>query len=351
MERAEKPELIVEAEEILKKYARELSLDSISIFRKDGMFFYSSDPTIYQQENAEFLFDLLEYITYDFVIGVPVTIMAHDDTRCLIIRPIYLGDWGEVEGWYIVLGSCARMQCKNLSENLREQAKQVMRKDLSEHLASGEERERLQTMFDLPQILSIEFEMNDDTTITIDGDDGIIIQQYGESPWWVDTKSSRRLPTLLKELDNMDEFFQMRTHGILEPDLRLKARGKPDYTTSIEIMKIIIIYNALFIIPFLMMDLNAVLELAVVLVVVNPFLLFIAYIDMKDSMKNDCICPCFLFLVGFLSIIGSIGQMVIDYEPTGLFALLLGIYGVIGGILFTVIRWERSQPLNSSKEN
>ena len=105
MERASNPERIAEAEGLLQQYVENLSLESISIFKENGALLYSSDPTFQQQEGTESLFEVLDGFYYAFEIAEIRSIVIYDYLNCLVIIPLYLGNWGEVEGWLFALGS------------------------------------------------------------------------------------------------------------------------------------------------------------------------------------------------------------------------------------------------------
>ena len=351
MERATEPHLIEEAERILRQACTELSLESISIFRKDGTFFYSSDPTIGQPENVERLFQVLNEFAYDFVVGVPITIMVHDSTSCLILKPLYMGEWGEVEGWYLALGSCSEMKCEDLSENLRDQAEQQMKQESSEKLETDDNRTRLRMAFDLPQIVGKELEKNDDTAVTIDGEKGIVVQRYGWSPWGISTKSDRHLPPLLRGLDMLDMLLQTETRGILELDYHQKHKPWSEYTRSKKLLEIILAYNIPMTVIVLLVNPDFFLEFVPFMVALNLFLLLFVVETRSGIPKGEYICSFFPFFVGIMMMVVVFSRMVATSDGLPLFELVLGVYFLLAGILFTVIRWERTGTLSTVKDD
>ncbi len=348
MERATDPELIDEAERILRQYCSELSLESISIFRKDGVLLYSSNPLIVLEENAEQLFVVLEELVCDFVVDVPTTIMVHDRTNCLILRPI---DMGNLEGWYLVFGRCSEMKCGELSNNFKIFAERRRIGDLSAKLDTEVNRFRLKTVFDFPRIIGREFEKNDDTVITIDGKPGFIIQSYDSPPMGIktiDPPIDHIYPPLLERLDYLDTFLQYETSGILLPDPQFYVRKKPTYYRSNRILMFLLVYGfALMIAWFPDSFLDAILAYAFT----HLILLFLVWVSKGGGeIRGEWTFICCWYLLGILMTVTVISQLITSGDiwwAHALVALMFCSYFLIAGILFTVIRWEREWVLNN----
>jgi hypothetical protein len=237
MERATDPRKIEEAERILQQYCTELSLESISIFRKDGVFFYSSDPSILQKDYEKPFFTVLLDIVNNFVVGVPFSIILYDWATCLILKPIYMGTWGEVEGWYLALGSCSDMNCRELVEDLRGHVERNVSSDISHTLDTEDRKRLLELTFDFPKIIGREFEKDAETALAIEGDYGVVVQRYDSQPQGVSVQTFKDFQPLLQRLDDMDQYLQSsKAWGILYPDPRPHGGKKPTYYRSNKIL-------------------------------------------------------------------------------------------------------------------
>ena len=178
MERATDLKSIEEAERLLKRYTDSLSFDSISIFKENSSLLYSSDPELQQQDGTESLFEALDGFYYAFEIEEINSIIVYDSSNCLIIIPLYLGDWGIVEGWLFVLGSREKIDCKDLVDQLKIQVEKLQKKDISAELKIERHENKLRRAFEFPNILGREFEFDVDTKVVIDGQKGFIMQTY-----------------------------------------------------------------------------------------------------------------------------------------------------------------------------
>lgn len=150
MERATDAEDIETAERLLKRYANFLSFESISIFKENGTLLYSSDPTLQQQDATESLFETLDGFYYAFEIEEIRSIIVYDSSSCLIITPLYLGNWGEVEGWLFAFGSCEKIGCAGIVNQLRIKVEELKKKDISEELTIERHEIKLRRAFDFP---------------------------------------------------------------------------------------------------------------------------------------------------------------------------------------------------------
>ncbi|MFW9926776.1 MAG: hypothetical protein ACFFDM_08425, partial [Candidatus Thorarchaeota archaeon] len=304
MERAKDPVLINEAERILREYSTELSLESISIFRKDGVFLYSSDPLIHPEEYEEPFFTVLLDIVNNFVVGVPFSVILHDWANCLILKPIYLENWGEVEGWYLALGSCFDMNCRELVADLRDHMVRNVRSDISRTLGTEDRKRLLELAFDFPKIIGREFEKDADSVLAIEGDYGVVVQRYDSQPQGVSVQTFKPFPPLLQRLDDMDQYLQSsEAWGILYPDPRPHGGKKPTFIRSNRLLKILLAYSFLMMIAAIVADPGSFFEYIGAFVMVNLFLLFFVFEHKRGGIKNERICPCFLYLVGIIIVV------------------------------------------------
>lgn len=362
MERATDPHLIEMAERALREYRDKLSIESISIFRKDGTLLYSSEWEMVQRENVEQLFLVLEELVSDFVVGDPVTIIAYDGTNCLIIRPliVYI-----LEGWYIAFGRCSEIECEELSNNLRTYAERRRIGDLSTELETEENRIRLKEVFDLPRIIGREFEKNDDTVLTIDGKLGFVMQSYDKPPTGirtVDPQIDHVYPSFLDRLEHLEFFFQYETRGLLyplppsysgkEPNYpQSYGEKKPNYYRSNRILMFLLIYGfALMIAWFPDSFLYAILAY----VFTHLILLFLVRVSKEgEEMGGEWMFICCFYLLGVLTMVVVFSEAITQdtWLVYGLGALLLPFYFLVAGMLFTVIRLERAGVLTNMESD
>jgi len=352
MERATDPKLVEDAERILRQYSSELSLESISIFREDGVFLYSSDPSIHQEEYEAQLFGVLLDFTYNFVVGVLLSIILHDNSHCLLLKPIYMGEWGEVEGWYLALGSCLELKCEELSRNLREHVERNVRHDISTMSTMDTEHNklRLKLAFNFPKIIGKEFEKDEDTVLAIEGDYGVVIQRYDCQPLGVSIPTFKDFPPILQRLDDLDDFLQYKTWGIMEPDPRPLAGKKPTFVRSNRLLKILLAYSFVMMIAAFFAYPDSYLGVFLMFAMMDLFLLFFAFDSKSRGGKNEWICPCALYFLGFILVVFPISELVASgntWWASYLGVLLFSTYFLVAGILFTVIRWERKGVLHN----
>jgi hypothetical protein len=243
------------------------------------------------------------------------------------------------------------MNCEGLSENLRNQAEQQMKEEISEDLETEDNRTRLQMAFDLPQIIGKELEKNDDTAVTIDGEKGIVVQRYGWSPWGISTKSIRHLPPILRGLDMLDMLLQTETRGLLELDYHPKHKPWSASARSMKLLKIVLAYNIPMAVIVLLASPDFFLEVVPFVVALNLFLLLFVVETRRGIPKGECICSFFPILVGIMTIVVFSSRMIVTSDELTLFGLTLGVYFLLAGILFTVIRWERTGTLNTVEDD
>lgn len=358
MERATDPHLMEKAELALREYRDELSIESISIFRKDGALLYSSEWEMVQKENVEQLFLVLEELVSDFVVGDPVTIIVHDGANCLIIRPLIVNI---LEGWYLAFGSCPEMGCEELSHNLRTYADQRRVGDLSTELDTDENRIRLKEVFDLPRIIGREFEKNHDTVIAIDGKLGFVMQSYDKPPTGirtVDPQIDHVYPSLLDRLEHLEFFFQYETQGLLyplppsyigkEPNYpQPHGEKKPEYYRSNIILIFLLIYGFVLMIAWFP---DSFLYTIVAYVFTHLILLFLVRVSKGgEEMGGEWMLICCFYLLGVLTMVVVFSEAITQdtWLVYGLGALLLPFYFLVAGTLFTVIYLERAGVLSN----
>ncbi len=363
MERATNPHLIEEAETLLREYSTKLSLESISIFKEDGTFLYSSDPSMHQQEGTESLFEVLDGFYYAFEIEEIRAIMVYNHMNCLIITPMYLGNWGEVEGWMFAFGCCEQVKCSEMALQLRLDVEKIKRENISENLTIKRHEVKFQRAVDFPKILGREFEENGDSVVLLDGSKGFVMQTYGEAPWGITTRrSGRKYPEPLHQLDedltmkihelgigvppyepaSLDEPFPMETEILetLDSEREPIAGTGPDYTESNKILKILLVYSAFMALTIILLDVTSLYYIIVVTIVVDVFLLVSIGLERISRSSNPC-CSCIIFLMGILLVWAGISSLLVNFGAMSLLIFLLGIYGIIAGVLAHVTRSER----------
>jgi hypothetical protein len=348
MERATDPRKIEEAERILQQYCTELSLESISIFRKDGVFFYSSDPSILQKDYEKPFFTVLLDIVNNFVVGVPFSIILYDWATCLILKPIYMGTWGEVEGWYLALGSCSDMNCRELVEDLRGHVERNVSSDISHTLDTEDRKRLLELAFDFPKIIGREFEKDAETALAIEGDYGVVVQRYDSQPQGVSVQTFKDFQPLLQRLDDMDQYLQSsKAWGILYPDPRPHGGKKPTYYRSNRILMFLLVYGfVLMIALFPDSFFDAILAYAFT----HLILLFLVWVSKGGGdMRSEWTFICCFYLLGILMTVVLISELIMHdiWLVYGLGGFLFPSYFLVAGILFTVIRWERKGVLTN----
>jgi len=345
MEWAIDPAKIVETARILKEYSQKLLLESISIFRKDGLFMYSSDPTMTQPEKVGELFEVLEHLSVDLDIGVIRTITLQDTSSCMVLIPVHAGNmWSENNGWYVFLGDHSNNTCPDLSEYIINYGEMDTEREIKQYLETSKIREATQILFDLPRILGRKFEKNDDTIVTLrtgEHDDYFLVHKYEGVPGWVseeipaDTRSE--LNDSYEKFAYLDESLRRKAIGLLESDPA--SEKEPVTLEKRPIPFKILMFTLLYGILLMFLD----LQIAPIILGAKVIVL-IAILTRKPSVTAWFVSIA-LIVGGILAIFVSI-LAVVDYPnyislsfefvifiPRGLYVLLLGnlfriLYGV-----------------------
>ncbi len=316
MERATDPQLIEEAEHILQEYCEELKLESISIFRKDGKLIYSSDPFMEQQEDVEELFQVLEVYVSDFIMGVPYFLLVYDSSICLILKPIYMGDWGTTEGWFLALGSSSEIRCEEISESLISFMAKARKADISENPEYHQRLETLQLAFDLPQILGLQFEKNENTTVLLDSDSGLIYQSYGGVPMVTTLPTYRDRPNLLRRLFDLHDYICYENWRILEPEI--EPTKKKYSIKSDDLAKYFILYS---------------LILCILLYPIAPFILFILFITFVPLRGGGLSYVIVMSIGGVLTLVWGLVSFFETLVFGSLIILAIGIQFLLSAII------------------
>ncbi|MFW9813118.1 MAG: hypothetical protein ACFFF9_11730 [Candidatus Thorarchaeota archaeon] len=301
MDRTNDPVLLEQAMQLLEHYRDKLSYDKITIINEKGTLLYSTDSLAVQQQGVESLLGALEDITYVFVIGVPRTIIVQDIEKCLVIKPIFVESYGTVDGWMIAVGDCRTLECAQIPQQLRNQLEGKMKEDLSEKLETESVRSKLEQAFELPKIIGEEIALDFDTSITLDGDKGLVIQSYMGTPWGIATKSGRKYPDAIQGLEEMDMNLQMDL-GLYdehyEPPPKVDLT-KLDYSKSNNLLIATLVYSALLMLPAIVqMTLEYAASALVILVVDIVIIFFILMSRIKKPIRIDAFCPCFFLIIG-----------------------------------------------------
>ena len=235
---------------------------------------YSSDPALQQQDGTESLLEALDGFYYAFEIGEIRSIIVYDCSSCLIIIPLYLGNWGEVEGWLFALGSCEKIGCAELVDQLKMQVEKLKKNDISEKLTIEIHRTKLRRAFDFPKILGIEFEKFGTTVVMLDGINGFVMQTYGEAPWGITTRrSGRKYPEPLYQLDEdltieieglaigvpsyEPTTMETEIQDILDSERKPEPGTKPKYAESNNLLKIILVYSVFMALTIILLDVTS----------------------------------------------------------------------------------------------
>lgn len=215
MDRANENEPLERSVELLREFCERLSLNSISIFREDGMFICSSDSSIHQQQGTKYLFEVLDGFQYAFEIGVIRAIMVYDYSNCLIIKPMCLEDWRIVDGWIFAHGSSSELKGIELAKQIWIHVEKHTKEDISSKLKIEKHQLKLRRVFELPKILGPEFELVENASAILDGIEGFVLQNRGEPPWGITTtKSGRKYPDLFWQLEQLDMTIQDSRNAI-----------------------------------------------------------------------------------------------------------------------------------------
>ena len=337
MERATEPHLIERAEELLREYCQKLSLESFSIFRKDGLFMYSSDDTITQPENLEILFHAIQEFAEDPFLEMVTAILVQDSTRCLMLAPIAMGDWDMLDGWYVGLGNCSKIECADPLESVTEQVEQIVEGEFFDEPILSKHRDLLGYFFDLPQILGEAFEKNEDTIVVYGLTRGkAFIQRYD----WPPSKSANvkfgELEQILRGIFELDEYFR-KTKGILSPKYVPKEK-KP-----VPMPKKLLIFTLLYGIFFIILN----FLVSPIILVLDVFIL-LAIVARRPSSTCQSY-SCILGLIGLAAILLSFSEGIPPVEM--LTMILIGGYVFTLGILMMTLygtKKEKDHTINSS---
>lgn len=345
IERATDPVKIAEAEGILRKYCEKLSLESISIFKKDGLFMYSSDPTMTQPENVGELFEVLEYLSVDLDIGVIQTITLQDTSSCMVLIPVHTENmWGEIDGWYAFLGDRSNITCPDLSEHISNYEKMDTEQEIKQYLETSKIRAGTLILFDLPRILGRTFEKNDDTIVTLrtgEDCDYFLVHKYERTPGWLSDEipadSLSELNDMYEKIAYLDECLRIKTKGILEPEPSLEKKTILPEKRPIPFN--LLIFTLLYGILLMLIDQQT------ALITLGAIVLVLVVVATRKPSVTAWFVSIALIVGGILAIFVSIFEVVdypnyvsISFEfvifiPRGLFVLLLGnlfriLYGV-----------------------
>jgi hypothetical protein len=349
MERATNPDNNETAERLLKRYADSLPFESISIFKEDGTLLYSSDPTLQQQDGTESLFDTLDGFYYAFEIEEICSITVYDNSNCLFIVPLYLGNWGEVEGWLFALGSCEEIGCAGIADQFIIQLEKLKKKDISEELTIERHKKKLRNAFDLPKILGREFDRLENCTVMLDGIKGFVLQTYGDTPWGIVTKKSgREYPepfsqlyhNLVLEIDELAIGVPTSDQDTMESDRELESMLITKYPESNRLLSILLLYSLFMGVVLRIVDTNSLVNDTTLVIGLDLFLLVGVFLERNSSRSNPC-CSCMIFLIGIIVMISGIAAIFVSFNVMSVSYLLIGIYGIIAGVLFYVTRKER----------
>ncbi len=329
MERATEPRLIEQAEQMLKECRDRLSYDSISLFKEDGTLLYSTDEFMTKQKDTVSLFEALDAIVYAFVIGVPRTIIVNDNERCLIIKPIFVEDYGVVEAWLFALGDCRTLSCDWISKELVKQCKNNMKKDISATLENESMKSILRRSFDFPKILGHEFNLENGSMIILDGDDGIIALSHGGLPWGIETRGGRLYPDVIMGLEELDMKIQMDTpNGVFippKPEYVWVQVKESDYSKSNRLLLLVLAYSGILMLPDL--RLAPVFLIADIMIVI--YLIVVRIVDPKGF---DWMCSGLMVGAGIIIQLAGIVSLG-DFFELSLIWLFVGLYLFMIGIL------------------
>lgn len=341
MERSTEPHLIEEAEKILRETRDALGYDSITIFKEDGTFLYSTDPLFHQQENTDPYFVTLDAICYAFAIGVPRTIIFQSADKCLVIKPIFLGVYGEVEAWFFAVGDLRIIMYEEFLDELLGQQKSQMSEEIPAILKSRRINTILQRCYDIPKILGNDVFPKDGLSVTLDGDDGIVTHSLGGSIWGMETKGGRSYPDAIMGLENLDEKIQTKIpFGPFIPPpkpipkrINYVIKGVNHSRSNILLLLILIFgISPIFLDPYLV---SAILFVDLVL------LLFLML--SRRGIKTEGIsfwCGCSPVPIGILLMLAVFLTKDVQSNEMLFLANFIGIYIILMGILLSVNRWE-----------
>ena len=344
MERATDPYWIERAEGLLREYCAKLSLDSISIFKENGRLLYSTDSEIKEPENATPLFETLDAINYAFLFRPVNTIIIHNYEKCIIIQSIFPEDWGIVEGWIVSLGNSSDLRLDEILRELIEIQTKNPEHDISHQLLLENNRSILERAFYLPNILGLDVEFQEGTTIMISGNEGLVISTIGEDPWGTTKpKWGSMYSELMDPLGELNLKIYDAPRGEFTP-ARLKAQPKlgppPDYSGSNKLLIIILMYSVIMGLILIVLDLDFTLSFLVMMFFLDAFLLFGVALERSIVRINPC-CSWMIFLIGLLVIVMGISSILVDFDVSYVIMILLGVYIILTGVPIYVTRKER----------
>ena len=209
MERAKEPHLIEQAEQLLTEFRDKLDLESISLFKEDGSLLYSTDSFLVQQDDTESIFEILDVIVYEYIIGVPFCVTVEGNNKCLFVTPIYYYDKGVVDGWIFVLGSGNKMGYENWQA-------QWVKEDISD-LDFDKNMRILGGISNLPRVLGVQREFGEELNITLEGEDGCVVFSAGELPTKVVKISIEDYPEFWNEIDELEYQISVTDLGDFVP--------------------------------------------------------------------------------------------------------------------------------------
>jgi hypothetical protein len=300
------------------------------LFKENGSLLYSTDEFMTTHKNTVSLFEALDAIVYAFVIGVPRTIIVQNNERCLIIKPIYVEDYGVVEAWLFALGDCRTLSCDWISDELVNQCKSNMKKDISATLETERIKSILRRSFDFPRILGHEIDFENGSMIVLDGDDGIVALSHGGLPWGIETHGGRLYPDVITGLEELDMKMQEEAPiGVFIPPtpkyVRVKVKNS-DYSKSNKLLLLILVYSIILIAS------NP--PLIWIFVFTDIMIVFFLLFSRTENIDwCDGIWSASSFIAGFfvlLVIIYSLQEQVV-ISPTWFF---LGPFAIMMGIMF-----------------
>jgi hypothetical protein len=213
--------------------------------------------------------------------------------------------------------------------------KKKMNEDISTKLEAEVYLSLLERSFDLPYILGYEFDSREHMTLTLDGDEGIVIVSENKSPLGLTSMDSRRdYPEVLKGLEELqiqiDSNYTLFTEGIVSaPKPRL------DHSKSNILLIFILVSSIIWIF--------SIDEFAnVILMMDSMILLWITSSRKINPKKKDpkCLIPFFL-IIGVLMMILSLTIPVNPPANVNIPIFIMGFYTLLAGILCGLNGWEK----------
>ncbi|MHA2024879.1 MAG: hypothetical protein ACW98U_03165 [Candidatus Thorarchaeota archaeon] len=311
MERAKKPHLIEQAEQLLRRYCDKLDLDSISLIKEDGTFLYSSDPKITQQNDTESIFEVLDIVVYAYPIGAPYGIFVQDLERCLFVKPVYHDcgnfEWGVAYAWIFALGRSSGM-------GFGEYLNQLELEEPPSYEDYDKNMKVLNGTSNLPKVIGAQSEFDDDLTITILGEHGGRIFTPDNLPQRFDV-SNGYYSQFWREIDELDDDIMMSRIGVFvpkpekEPEIDLT---KLDYSKSNNLLLIALVYSAILMLPAAVEMTLIYAAHALIIMITDLMLVFFVHMSrLENPIRIQWICPSLFFLIGmgliFVGIDGLFG--------------------------------------------